>query len=218
MPSYNLTAEQKKHARNKYIIEQYKIINNWDPLSLCLEEYKNNYDKTIIEIGSGNGNFLINFAENNIRNFYIGIEMKRKRIFQSTYKSYKRNIENIRFLFADARIAIITKSIKNNSIDEYYLTFPDPWPKKKHKRNRLIDNEFVNHIYRSLKNGGRFIIATDHNEYMKEILDSFEYHGGYEYLLDNKITYTLDDFYQSYFEKLWREMGKDINYSILIKV
>ncbi len=221
MSSYNLTEDQKDIAKKNCIIEQHTIEDNWNPSNIFrqsthIEQDKNiNSDNIVIEIGSGNGNFLINLAETNPNKFYIGIEIRRKRVLQCAFKSYKRNLDNIKFIYADAKIVLISKKIQKQSVGEYYLTFPDPWSKNKHKQNRMINNDFIKTIHSSLVPEGKFTIATDNKNYMMETLDTIEYNGQFEYLLKDKVSNKLENFYQSYFEKLWREQGREIYYCIV---
>ncbi len=215
-----LSEQDISSAIDKYLITQADVYSNWEPISIF--QTKNpeisRLNKTIIEIGSGNGDFLIHLSENNPLAFHIGIEMKRKRIVKCISKSYKRHLNNIAFFMAEAKNILSDKKIQDECVDEYYLTFPDPWPKRKHRRHRLITNEFVETIYRSLKPSGKFTIATDHYKYLEEMIESFDYLGKFTYVFENRINTNLDNFYQSYFEKLWREKGKTIYYCILQKI
>lgn len=217
--SRTLTEKEKEYIKQKYLIEQYQIPYEWNPVQIY--KSKNNFiekaKKIIIEIGPGNGDFLIHLAKNNINDFHIGIEIKRKRVRKCVEKPYRRNIDNIGIIAGDAKIILITKKILSNTIDKYYLTFPDPWPKKKHLKNRIFTNEFISVIYDSLKPNGEFIIATDHKEYIDDMLSTIEYFGKFNYLLENKVSNNLENFYQSYFEKLWRKKGKEIYYCIIKK-
>ncbi|MFW5799407.1 MAG: tRNA (guanosine(46)-N7)-methyltransferase TrmB [Spirochaetota bacterium] len=216
--SIKISEEQKLEAFNKHLIEQSAIDYNWEPISLFNEKLiaLKHIEKVAIEIGSGNGDFLIHTAKNNPENLYIGLEIKRKRILKCVFKSYKRDINNIGFVYGDAKIILISKKIKESSIDEYYLTFPDPWPKKRHRKHRIFTNEFLDTIYKSLKPKGTFTIATDDKEYFENMIKTIDYHSGFSYLFENKVSNKLEGFYKSYFEQLWREKGKEINYCIII--
>ncbi len=217
--SRTLTEKEQEYIIKKYLTEQYQIPYKWNPIDIYNQKnpYIKSADRVIIEIGPGNGDFLIHMARQNPIHFYLGIEIKRKRVKKCTSKSYKRNLNNIGFILGDAKIILITKEIKQNCVDEYYLTFPDPWPKKKHMKNRIFTNEFISVIYQSLKPEGKFTIATDHKDYLIDIINTIDYFGKFKYVLENKISNNLENFYQSYFEKLWREKGKDIYYCIIQK-
>lgn len=219
MSKIKISEEKKQKAMAKHLIEQEKIHSNWNPLTIFNNKIQNTktYKKVVIEIGSGNGSFLIETAEQNSDTFHIGIEIKRKRINKCVIKSYKKNLDNIGFIYGDAKIILLNKKILESSADEILLTFPDPWPKNKHRKNRIVNNEFIEVIYKSLKNKGKFIIATDHKEYLDEMIESIDYFGKFDYEFDSKTVNTLPNFTESYFERLWRNKGKTIYYCVLIK-
>ena len=135
----------------------------------------------ILEIGFGDGDNLINSAKTNSDIFYIGSDP----FLNTTTKCLKRiikcNINNIVIWPDDVRKII--KSFPINSISKIKMLFPDPWPKKKHKSRRLIQEDFLEIIYSIIKPKGTITIATDHDELKCWILEKFQRHGKFEWIV-----------------------------------
>jgi tRNA (guanine-N7-)-methyltransferase len=128
----------------------------------------------IIEIGFGNGSNLAENAENNPQNDYLGIEVHEPGIGHLMNILAKREINNVRIFQGDA-IEILRDSINDGSIERINLFFPDPWPKKRHHKRRLVSPYFTDLISSKLKSGGCFHAATDwegYALYMTEILEA----------------------------------------------
>ena len=81
------------------------------------------------------------------------------------------NIKNIQIWPND--IHLIIKKFKSNYFDLILILHPDPWPKKKHKKRRLIQQKFLDDLYKVLKNKGEIIISTDHNLMKSWVLEQF---------------------------------------------
>ena len=89
-----------------------------------------------------------------------------------------------------------------NSISEIKILFPDPWPKKKHRNRRLIQNEFIKTIYPIIKHQGTVTIATDHDLLKKWVLEKFQNYNEFEWLAEssNDWRYRPDDCFQTKYE------------------
>lgn len=129
-----------------------------------------------IEIGFGNGGNLADTAEINPDNNYLGIEVHEPGIGHLMNILAKREINNVRIFRGDA-VEILRDRIDDQSVDRINLFFPDPWPKKRHHKRRLVSLDFASLVSRKLKTGGFFHIATDWEDYayhMIEILEGLE--------------------------------------------
>ncbi len=139
------------------------------------------YKKQIIlEIGFGNGDNLINSAKINSDFFYIGSDPFLNTTTQCLGKIAKHNIKNVMIWPDDVRK--ILDLFPKDSISEIKLLFPDPWPKRKHKSRRLIQNDFLEIIYLIIKPKGTITIATDHDKLKCWILDKFQRNGKFEWI------------------------------------
>ncbi len=127
----------------------------------------------IIEIGFGNGGNLLENAAQNPQNNYLGIEVHEPGIGHLMNRLANREIGNVR-IFRDDAIAILRDAIGDGSVERINLFFPDPWPKKRHHKRRLVSPDFADLISRKLQSGGCFHAATDWEEYAIDITRTLE--------------------------------------------
>lgn len=123
----------------------------------------------ILEIGFGNGDTLVTLAKAYPEKNFIGIDVHKPGIGALLLKLEKFHLTNVKVFCADA-IDVIS-SIPNESLSAVYLLFPDPWPKRKHHKRRIIQPEFVECIQKKLAIGGEFHLATDWEDYAHQIFD-----------------------------------------------
>jgi tRNA (guanine-N7-)-methyltransferase len=122
----------------------------------------------ILEIGFGNGETLFSLAQKYPQHDFIGIEVHKPGIasFFSQFKNHHQ--DNVR-IYNDDAVVVLQQCIPNKSLDKILLLFPDPWPKKRHHKRRLIQPEFVQLLQNKLKSEGILHIATDWENYAKHI-------------------------------------------------
>lgn len=130
-----------------------------------------------IEIGFGNGDSLAQMATANPDKNFIGIEVHRPGVGHLMMQLEQNGINNVRIYCHDA-MEIIEQKIADNSLDAMYLFFPDPWPKKKHHKRRIVRPGFVDLIVKKLKPGGYFHAATDWEHYAHAMLELLSAHDG----------------------------------------
>jgi len=123
----------------------------------------------ILEIGFGNGASLADIAEQYPQNNYIGIEVHRPGVGSLLLMLEEREIGNVRVMCHDAS-EVISRQIPDASLDAVYLFFPDPWPKKKHHKRRIVQPTFAQQIRQKLKVGGQFHMATDWQDYAEQAM------------------------------------------------
>lgn len=123
-----------------------------------------------LEIGIGKGRFLIDAAQRFPEVNFVGIEWSLKYLRIAHERSRKRNLGNVRLVHGDAR-EFVEFFVPSESLQAIHLYFPDPWPKKRHHKRRLFDEEFAGEVERVLRPGGRLWLATDHAEYFAVIVE-----------------------------------------------
>ena len=125
-----------------------------------------------LEIGFGMGNFLIEMAAKEPASNFNGIDFYHKGIRKLMARIKKLQLENIRVVYGDIRskISILFKDKELNTI---YINFPDPWPKKRHIKRRLIKPEFIKQLAQKLNFEGITYLATDSENYAHEMLEYF---------------------------------------------
>lgn len=132
-----------------------------------------------VEIGIGKGRFLLAAAEARPDVRYLGVEWANKYLRIAEARALKRGLRNVRFVRADAR-ELLASAIPPASVGAYYVFYPDPWPKKRHLKRRLIRPETAGLFVRTLQPGGALHVATDHEGYWRQIVETLDGHEGFE--------------------------------------
>ena len=130
------------------------------------EEIFGNVHPVEIEIGIGKGRFLIEAAQNHSQVNYVGIERAAKYLRLAQARSLRRDLKNIRLVRADAQ-DFIEFFVPVDSVSAIHLYFPDPWPKSRHKKRRIITTSNVTCFANIMADNGELRFSTDHLEYAK---------------------------------------------------
>ncbi len=121
-----------------------------------------------LEIGSGKGTFLVHEAEAYPQIDFLGIEWARKFYLYAADRFRRRGLTNVRITRADA-VTFLTEHVPSRTFDCLHIYFPDPWPKKRHHKRRLLQEANMGILLACLKDGGEIRIATDHKAYFAQI-------------------------------------------------
>jgi len=155
--------------------QQLALDNYWD--KYCLDPNADtNFSQVFgrdaplfVEIGFGNGESLVRMAAANPDKDYMGIEVHKPGVGHLLMLLNQQGLNNVRIYCHDA-IEIMEQKIADNSLAGVHLFFPDPWPKKKHHKRRIVRPGFVELLVRKLKPGGYFHAATDWKDYAEAML------------------------------------------------
>jgi tRNA (guanine-N7-)-methyltransferase len=131
-----------------------------------------------LEVGFGDGEALIAMAAGNPGNDYLGIEVHRPGVGQALRELAARELNNVRVCCADANDVLT--HLPDGALSAVYLFFPDPWPKKRHQKRRLVQAAFVQQVRRALAHGGLFCLATDWEDYAVQMLAVLTEAAGFE--------------------------------------
>jgi tRNA (guanine-N7-)-methyltransferase len=123
----------------------------------------------ILEIGFGSGYSLLEVAKANPERDFIGVEMYQPGVGSLLLGIETQGVPNIRIFYADA-VKVLEQCIPEGSLDGVQLFFPDPWPKRRHHKRRLIQPDFVKLITSKLKPEGIFHLATDWEHYARQMM------------------------------------------------
>ena len=176
-----------------------------------------NFERVIVEVGPGRGDFLYHLAEKHGDALVCAIEIKRKRIDRLVHRLQKRGIENVMLIQNDARAAL-PQCFEKASIDEIHINFPDPWPKKRHTKNRLMCESFLKECATRLKPGGHFNFATDQDWYAFETHELFARVDALESVYDEGVVINPPDAFPTLFMQKWKDNGRTLHYQRYIKV
>ena len=132
-----------------------------------------------VEIGFGNGDALAAMASAHPHNDYLGIEVHRPGVGALLRQLDAGSIANVRVISADA-VQVLEQRIDDDALSAVCLFFPDPWPKKRHHKRRLVQPEFLALLRRKLKVGTRLHFATDWEDYAQHMLKVLSAAEGFE--------------------------------------
>lgn len=159
-----------------------------------------------IEIGIGNGEFISAFAKKNSCQNYLGFEVM-KRIFDRAVKRVRTaEVKNAKIIHFDATFFV--SLMEKECVDNFYVNFPDPWPKKKHNKRRLLKTQFIEILTERLKVGGSLYMATDQVDYAEEIAENLKPVTNLKSAYDTIFVNELIDYHETkYYRKFSPELG-----------
>ena len=179
-------------ARSRSSIKNKRLLSIADKTIIWSEEnfkdFKflfNDSTKLNLEIGFGDGIFLFDQALNNLDESFVGIEVFESGLTNTYKKIKKSNLKNLKLINGDV-IQILSRNKSKNLFDLIIILFPDPWPKSKHKKRRLLKSDFFIVLQSLLKKDGKIIVKTDWQDYAEEIKETL-----------NKLDYQHTHIYES---------------------
>jgi tRNA (guanine-N7-)-methyltransferase len=131
---------------------------------LLLGEIFENGRPLEIDLGSGSGKFLVEAGQRFPERNFLGIERLLGRVRKTRRKACQLNLGNVRVLRVEIDYAV-KYLLPPQSTSRFHLSFPDPWPKRRHHSRRLVDEEFLQAIDVALEPNGELWVKTDHVEY-----------------------------------------------------
>jgi tRNA (guanine-N7-)-methyltransferase len=158
----------------------------------------------IMEIGFGNGELLVEMAASHPENDYIGVEVHEPGVGRCLSEIEQRELSNARVICLDA-IEILRTQLADDSLDGVCLFFPDPWPKKRHHKRRIVQAGFIELLARKIRVGGFFRTATDWAEYADHIQVTVAASSSFE-----AIEMMPEDRCETKFEQRGKRLGHNI--------
>ena len=142
----------------------------FSPAPLDLDALFGRWAPRVLEIGIGDGEALLALAAARPDVDFLGIEVHTPGIGHCLLGIESRRLTNIRLISHDA-VEVLERQLPDASLDEVMLYFPDPWPKKRHHKRRIVQPAFVELLAGKLKSGGTFRLATDWAPYAEHMLE-----------------------------------------------
>jgi tRNA (guanine-N7-)-methyltransferase len=208
-----ITSSQKKALENLWPIygaEPDEPFNG--------EKLFGNLAPVTLEIGFGNGISLAAAAQKNPQRNYVGVEVHEPGIGHLMNLLDKGGIENVRIFCRDA-VEVVRDLTQDATLDRVNLFFPDPWPKKRHHKRRIVSPDFAKLVSVKLRPGGCFHVATDWDEYACHITDTLEGCKNFE-RIDGEIHHQLKlaDRSMTRFEKRGLLLGHPVRDMIYARI
>lgn len=213
----DLKSDYKWETRKPYMKDQVLFVPDYYfehqlyQMPALSDVFGNNAPVTV-EFCSGNGDWIIEKALHHPDQNFIAVEMLFERVQKIYSKRENKGVKNLLIVCGEG-MKFSRYYMSNSSVNQVFVNFPDPWPKARHAKHRIIKKEFLSEISRVLINGGAFTIATDDDDYCNEITTVFSSEKDWvsEYAYPYYRT-DIADYGFSFFDALWREKGKTIKY------
>jgi tRNA (guanine-N7-)-methyltransferase len=166
-----------------------------------------------LDLGAGDGGYTAAMAKNHSGINFLGVERLKGRAIKIAKKSLRFGLPNLKVLRLESAYTV-RWLVKESSVEAMHLLFPDPWPKRKQQKFRLVQPDFVVDVVKGLKPGGHFHFATDHEEYFE---------AGCAVLAANKDLHPVFEspwgaLPQTDFERQWVAQGKKIGRAFWKKI
>ena len=206
LPFYGRRLSRKTKRFNSFDLESYEFFFNEMNFSDAKKKLVNGFKNINLEIGFGKGENLIFQSQIKKKDIFLAIDP-----FISGGLELKKNIEIFKIsniFFSNVTFSQFFEIAGGVNFKKIFILFPDPWPKKKHKKRRLINEEFVKNLDEITLKYSEILIATDDEDYSNQILNSFSKQSFFKLLLktsNNQIFKDYKIFPTKYFRKAKRE-------------
>lgn len=182
-----------------------------DAAPLWSEIFGNN-NPLALEIGCGVGDFIVQMAALHPELNFIAIDFYNKGCIKTCKRVDKSGLTNVKILRAEAR-SFIEACIPNNTLRKIIINCPDPWPKLRHRKRRLVNTEFVAWLSRFLQPQADFYFATDFDDYGIDVAEFMGSQEGFaNQLAPDKYSHKLDGYPISKYMKRFLDVGQQIYY------
>lgn len=160
-----------------------------------------------LEVGLGKGAFINSLASANPKKFYVGIEAQPSVLVTAVMKTEAAKLTNLSYLLANA--FNIKKFLPQQSASIIYINFPDPWPKARHEKRRLLCKDMLDNFYEILNESGEIVLKTDNQGLYEYALVSFTKNR--YIIISNSEDYQLvAGDYPTEYETKFRKLGNPI--------
>lgn len=211
----------------KLTVEQQKLLGVYLPeVEMKLSEnqhlikpadYFGNDRPLWLEIGFGGGEHLLHLALRHPQVNFIGGEPFYNGVVKLLREMQKRDVSNIRVVADDIRP--IMQALPDGSLERIYILFPDPWPKTRHHKRRIINHRFLDEVVRLLPQGGELRLATDHVDYSVWMLEHLLARPEFDWSVHSYQSWQHfpEDWIETRYEKKTRQQGRSPVYLIFVK-
>jgi tRNA (guanine-N7-)-methyltransferase len=131
-----------------------------------------------VDIGAGRGRFLLQMAESDAKQNFLGLEIREPLVEEANEIAEKQNLTNLHYHFCNATLALdkLFAKLPENILETVTIQFPDPWFKKKHAKRRMVKDNLVETVIKHLKVSGKIFVQSDVEFLAEEIFEYFRSH------------------------------------------
>ena len=172
MPAGEDSLAHRRHVCSRLVPHsQYSLTNRLD-----LEKIFGRKAPLHVDLGCGDGSFLCALAQRLPDKNFLGIERLAGRVRTSARKA--ASLDNVRLLQMESSYAV-RYLLPAESVETFYILFPDPWPKRRHHGRRIVTPAFLNSVHVAIQQNGVIYIASDHLDYFQKIKETAESTPGF---------------------------------------
>ena len=166
-------------------------------------------DRILFEAGCGHGHWLTDYAEDTPGQMCIGIDLISLRIRKGLAKRDKRGLKNLHFIKAELGefLEVLPERVR---FDQTVLLFPDPWPKAKHHRRRMVQPGFLTEVAKRTDAGGTFCFRSDDRPYFDWTIEHLQDHPDWEIDPDAQWPYERETYFQSLMDEYFSVIAKRV--------
>ncbi len=195
-----------------YIPKSYDKHDSWGKFNWNDPQIFGNDNPVYIEYCSGNGQWIGERAKQTKEINWVAVEKRFDRARKIWLKLHRESIPNLYVVCGDA-LSFTRYYCGASSVSEIFVNFPDPWPKLRHAKHRLVRAEFLEEVKRIVHVGGKGTFVTDDPPYAKLMLEEIRRVAAWKPLLpEPHFTTEWGDYGRSFFANLWKEKGRTIHY------
>ena len=206
LPFYGRRLSRKTKRFNSFDLENYEFFFNEINFSDTKKKLSKRFQNVNLEIGFGIGENVIFQSQIKKKDIFLAIDPFISGGFKLRQKIEIFKISNI--FFSNVTFSQFFEIVGDINFKKIFILFPDPWPKKKHKKRRLINEEFVKNLDKITLKYSEILIATDDEDYSNQIYKSFSKQNSFKLLLktsNNQIFQNYKIYPTKYFRKAKRE-------------
>ena len=178
--SHDNPYHDKLEAFDKFVLRDEEAETNQGKWNKLFE----NENPIEVEIGTGYGDFMMEYTQKNPGVNFIGLDHRFKRSYSVAQKLEKLEHQNFRYL--RARGERLEFMFNENEVQSVFYFFPDPWPKTRHHKKRLFQKPFLNACHKVLKPGGILFVKTDHDGYFEFMLNQMKDETRFDVLIESR--------------------------------
>ncbi len=203
--------------RKPILLDRFLYIpDNIEHLAFSTSAFFEKQQPLASEFCSGNGEWIVDKAKSNPMINWIAVEKKLDRARKIWARGKNAGVDNLLTVYGDARI-FLEYYLTENSLSSIYINFPDPWPKNRHAKHRLIQKDFALLLSRTLRVNGEAIFVTDDKRYSDQMIAAMLAHSFWESAYaDPYFTHEWENFGSSFFLNLWQTKSCQIYYHLFL--
>lgn len=171
----------------------------------------------VLDIGFGSGESLIHLATNFREKKFLGIEVYLSGIGGALRDAKEKNLTNLKIINGDAEDILINR-LKGITFNSILFLFPDPWPKKRHHKRRLIKEEFVHRLKNITKPNGQIMFKSDWQDYFDSAKEIISKSNSWEEIDEHEYTEEFKKLPKTRFERKAIREGRKINNLVFRKL